>query len=158
MRIASPISAPVIERFDQKRALPRRWTSAPPISTSEGATPVPAASLAASLFAEDEVDIYIGAHADDAAGDAYADCSEPFLKAMGDAVSIGTYGKVHLVFPFAEMNKAGVVATGLALHTPYELTWSCYEGGEKPCGTCGTCIDRAAAFAANGVKDPALEN
>lgn len=115
-----------------------------------------AASLAASLFEEDEVDIYIGAHADDAAGDAYADCSEPFLKAMGDAVSIGTYGKVHLVFPFAEMNKAGVVATGLALHTPYELTWSCYEGGEKPCGTCGTCIDRAAAFAANGVKDPAL--
>ena len=60
-----------------------------------------AASLAASLFEEDEVDIYIGAHADDAAGDAYADCSEPFLKAMGDAVSIGTYGKVHLVFPFA---------------------------------------------------------
>lgn len=56
------------------------------------------------------------------------------------------------------MNKAGVVATGLSLHTPYELTWSCYEGGEKPCGTCGTCIDRAAAFAANGVKDPALEN
>ena len=117
-----------------------------------------AASLAASLFEEEEVDIYIGAHADDAAGDAYADCSEPFLKAMGDAVSIGTYGKVHLVFPFAEMNKAGVVATGLSLHTPYELTWSCYEGGEKPCGTCGTCIDRAAAFAANGVKDPALEN
>lgn len=116
-----------------------------------------AASLAASLFEEDEVDIYIGAHADDAAGDAYADCSEPFLKAMGDAVSIGTYGKVHLVFPFAEMNKAGVVATGLSLHTPYELTWSCYEGGEKPCGTCGTCIDRAAAFAANGVKDPTLE-
>lgn len=116
-----------------------------------------AASLAASLFEDEDVDIYIGAHADDAAGDAYADCSEPFLKAMGDAIRIGTYGKVHLVFPFAEMNKAGVVATGLKLKTPYELTWSCYEGGDKPCGTCGTCIDRAAAFAANGVKDPALK-
>jgi len=116
-----------------------------------------AASLAASLFENEEVDIYIGAHADDAAGDAYADCSEPFLKAMNDAITIGTYGKVHLVFPFADMNKAGVVATGLKLHTPYELTWSCYEGGDKPCGTCGTCIDRAAAFAANGVKDPALD-
>ena len=115
-----------------------------------------AASLAASLFEDDDVDIYIGAHADDAAGDAYADCSEPFLKAMGDAVSIGTYGKVHLAFPFAKLNKAGVVAMGLKLKTPYELTWSCYEGGEKPCGTCGTCIDRVAAFAANGVKDPAL--
>ena len=99
-----------------------------------------AASLAASLFEDDDVDIYI----------------EPFLKAMGDAVSIGTYGKVHLAFPFAKLNKAGVVAMGLKLKTPYELTWSCYEGGEKPCGTCGTCIDRAAAFAANGVKDPAL--
>ena len=116
-----------------------------------------AATLAASLFEEDDVDIYIGAHADDAAGDAYADCSEPFLKAMGDAVRIGTYGKVHLVFPFAAMNKAGVVKTGLSLGTPYELTWSCYEGGEAPCGSCGTCIDRAAAFAANGVKDPALK-
>lgn len=153
-------------RAPQKRSPTRAMRSRSP-RTGEGkvSTYVPfrnglmlstAASLAASLFEEDEVDIYIGAHADDAAGDAYADCSEPFLKAMGDAVSIGTYGKVHLVFPFAEMNKAGVVATGLSLHTPYELTWSCYEGGEKPCGTCGTCIDRAAAFAANGVKDPAL--
>ena len=116
-----------------------------------------AASLAASLYKDEEVDIYIGAHADDAAGNAYADCSEPFLKAMEDAISIGTYGKVHLVFPFADKNKAGVVKTGLALGTPYELTWSCYEGGEKPCGTCGTCRDRAAAFEANGVKDPALD-
>ncbi len=116
-----------------------------------------AASLAASLFEEDDVDIYIGAHADDAAGEAYADCSEPFLKSMNDAISIGTYGKVHLVFPFADKNKAGVVATGLALKTPYELTWSCYEGKDRPCGTCGTCIDRAAAFAANGVEDPALK-
>lgn len=116
-----------------------------------------AASLAASLFEEDDVDIYIGAHADDAAGEAYADCSEPFLKSMNDAISIGTYGKVYLVFPFADKNKAGVVATGLALKTPYELTWSCYEGKDRPCGTCGTCIDRAAAFAANGVEDPALK-
>ena len=37
-----------------------------------------------------------------------------------------------------------------------DRTWSCYEGGEKPCGVCGTCRDRAAAFAANGVPDPAL--
>ena len=43
------------------------------------------------------------------------------------------------------------------MNVPYELTWSCYEGGEKPCGKCGTCIDRAAAFEKNGVKDPALD-
>lgn len=116
-----------------------------------------AASLASSLFEKETVGIYIGAHADDAAGDAYADCSEPFLKAMNDAIYVGTYKKVSLVFPFADMTKAGVVKTGLALHVPYELTWSCYEGGDRPCGTCATCIDRAAAFAANGAKDPALE-
>ncbi len=116
-----------------------------------------AAALAASIYEDEETDIYIGAHADDAAGEAYADCSEPFLKAMGDAISIGTYGKVHLRFPFADKNKAAVVATGLKLKTPYELTWSCYEGGEEPCGTCATCIDRKRAFALNGVEDPALK-
>ena len=116
-----------------------------------------AASLAASIFENEETGIYIGAHADDAAGNAYADCSEEFLKSMNDAIMIGTYEKVKLVFPFANTNKAGVVATGLKLKTPYELTWSCYEGGEKPCGTCGTCIDRQKAFEENGVKDPALE-
>ena len=108
-------------------------------------------------YPDDEVDIYIGAHADDAAGNAYADCSQEFTDTIGKAISIGTYNKVHLKAPLVNMNKAEVVRTGLELGTPYELTWSCYEGGEKPCGTCGTCIDRAAAFAANGVKDPALE-
>ena len=106
---------------------------------------------------EDEVDVYLGAHADDAAGNAYADCSEAFTDAIGKAIHIGTYNKVNLVAPLVNMNKAEVVKTGLELGTPYELTWSCYKGGEKPCGKCGTCIDRAKAFAANGVKDPALK-
>lgn len=115
-----------------------------------------AAALAQSLYEKDECHIYIGAHGDDVAGDAYADCSPAFLSAMGDAISIGTYKKVHLVFPFAGKTKADVVKTGLALGTPYELTWSCYEGGDRPCGTCATCIDREKAFRANGVCDPAL--
>lgn len=67
------------------------------------------ASLAMSLFEKDDVDIYLGAHADDAAGNAYADCSEAFTDAMGKAISIGTYEQCHLVAPFVEVNKAGIV-------------------------------------------------
>ena len=115
------------------------------------------AALAMAKYPDDEVDIYLGAHADDAAGNAYADCSEAFTDAMELAISLGTYGKVHLKAPLVNLNKAGVVKMGLDLGTPYELTWSCYNGGDKPCGKCGTCIDRAAAFAANGVEDPALK-
>lgn len=114
------------------------------------------AALAVSIYPEDEVGIYLGAHADDAAGEAYADCSEAFTSTMAKAIGIGTYNKVSVVAPLVQMNKAEVVKTGLELGTPYQLTWSCYEGGEKPCGTCGTCIDRANAFKANGVEDPAL--
>lgn len=115
------------------------------------------AALAMSLYPDDYVDIYLGAHADDAAGEAYADCSEEFTSAMDEAISIGTYHKVHLVAPLVRLNKAGVVSLGLMLNTPYHLTWSCYKGGAEPCGKCGTCIDRANAFKANGVKDPALK-
>ena len=113
-----------------------------------------ATSYADSLFPGEEVEVYYGAHADDAAGQAYADCSPQFADAMDKAITIGTYGKIHVCRPLINMNKAQVVKTGLSLNVPYELTWSCYKGGEKQCGTCGTCIDRKAAFEANGVKDP----
>lgn len=116
------------------------------------------AALAQSIYPDDDVDIYLGAHADDAAGRAYADCSEEFTSAMNTAIVIGTYGKVRVVAPLVNMNKAEVVKTGLTLNVPYKLTWSCYAGGDKPCGKCGTCIDRAAAFAANHVHDPALDS
>lgn len=115
------------------------------------------AALAQSIYPDDDVDIYLGAHADDAAGDAYADCSQEFTDAMTKAINIGTYGKVHVCAPLVNLNKAHVVKRGLELGAPFKYTWSCYEGGNRPCGKCGTCIDRAAAFAANGVKDPALE-
>lgn len=116
-----------------------------------------AASLAVSLFPHEEVYIYIGAHADDAAGNAYADCSENFIDSMNDAIFIGTYEKVSIKAPFANSNKAAVVAKGLELKVPYQYTWSCYNGGDEPCGKCGTCIDREKAFLANDAVDPALE-
>lgn len=113
-----------------------------------------AAAIAMSIYPDDEVDIYIGAHADDAAGDAYADCRPDFLEHMLEAINIGTYKQIHVVAPLSWMNKATVIKTGLELNTPYHLTTSCYHGREKACGKCGTCIDRLAAFEANGVKDP----
>ena len=113
-----------------------------------------AAAFADSLFRQ-EVELYIGVHSDDAAGHAYADCSGQFVAAMSAAVRIGTYEKIHIVAPFLCQTKAEVVKVGLELGVPYELTWSCYEGGDFPCGKCATCIDRARAFELNGVDDPA---
>lgn len=116
-------------------------------------------SAAASIALSNDCEvIYYGAHADDAAGFAYPDCSPVFNKAMNDAIYEGSGHQLHIEAPFVNKTKADIVATGLKLGVPYALTWSCYEGGDHPCGKCGTCIDRAAAFAANGVADPALAN
>ncbi|WP_294240152.1 7-cyano-7-deazaguanine synthase QueC [Pseudobutyrivibrio sp.] len=98
--------------------------------------------------------IYYGAHSDDAAGNAYPDCSEAFNKAMNTAIYEGSGKQLEIVAPFISLNKSQVVKKGLEIGVPYELTWSCYEGHEKACGKCGTCIDRKAAFELNGVKDP----
>lgn len=100
--------------------------------------------------------IYYGAHSDDAAGNAYPDCSSEFHQAMNQAIYTGSGKQVMLEAPFVSWTKAEVVKKGLELGVPYALTWSCYEGGEKPCGSCATCIDRAAAFKKNNAEDPAL--
>ncbi len=110
-----------------------------------------AASIAQSKGCEI---IYYGAHRDDAAGNAYPDCSEAFNKAMKEAIYIGTGNEIKVVGPFVDKTKADIVKLGLELGVPYEFTWSCYEGGEHPCGVCGTCRDRAEAFRLNGIKDP----
>lgn len=101
--------------------------------------------------------VYYGAHADDAAGRAYPDCTPEFVTAMDAAIYEGTGHRVNVIAPLLMMNKSEVVATGLRVGAPYELTWSCYEGGEKPCGKCGTCIDRMKAFEINGIVDPILK-
>ena len=115
-------------------------------------------SAASIALSKDCGVIYYGAHADDAAGNAYPDCSESFNNAINDAIYIGSGNQLKVEAPFVKMTKAEVVKIGLELNVPYKYTWSCYEGGEKPCGVCGTCIDRAEAFSLNGVKDPALED
>ena len=110
-----------------------------------------AASIAVSVGA---TEVYYGAHADDAAGNAYPDCSPAFTAAIDRAIRYGTDGQVAIYAPFIEKTKADVVYEGTMLGVPYELTWSCYAGGEHPCGKCGTCIDREKAFKQNGLEDP----
>lgn len=112
-----------------------------------------AASIALSKGCEV---IYYGAHADDAAGNAYPDCSEEFNNSMNQAIYLGSGKQLRIEAPFINMSKADVVKEGIRLHVPYEYTWSCYAGEEKPCGVCGTCIDRQKAFEANQIKDPAI--
>lgn len=112
-----------------------------------------AAAVAIQLGCEK---IYYGAHADDAAGRAYPDCTPEFITAQADAIAEGTGNKVVMEAPWWQLNKAGIVRAGIELgmtHEEFEHTWSCYEGKEEPCGTCGTCIDRRNAFEANGITD-----
>lgn len=114
-------------------------------------------SAASIALSKDCRVILYGAHADDSAGFAYPDCSPVFNDAMNQAIFEGSGHQLKVEAPFVNMTKAEVVKMGLDLNVPYELTWSCYEGKDEPCGKCGTCIDRAAAFAANGVSDPAIK-
>ncbi len=100
--------------------------------------------------------IYYGAHKDDAAGNAYPDCSEIFNNAMNQAIYEGSGHQLQIEAPFVNKSKADIVKIGLDLNVPYHLTWSCYEGNDKPCGKCGTCLDRQEAFLKNGVIDPLL--
>ena len=112
-----------------------------------------AAALALSLGCST---LYYGAHHDDWAGSAYPDCSPEFAEAMAQSIALGTGGELRMQAPFVQWSKADIVKLGLELHVPYALTWSCYEGGDAPCGTCATCIDRARAFEQNNELDPLL--
>lgn len=112
-------------------------------------------SVATSIaLANHCLEIYYGAHQDDAAGNAYPDTSQEFNQAMNHAIFLGSGNQIQVVAPFINKSKKDIVKIGLELEVPYELTWSCYEGKEKACGRCGTCIDRKNAFLANHVKDP----
>ena len=112
------------------------------------------ASAASIALSRGCSEIWYGAHADDAAGSAYPDTSEAFNKAIAEAIFLGSGNALTIVAPFIDKSKADVVAAGAALGVPFGLTWSCYEGGDKACGVCGTCRDRLRAFAENGLTDP----
>lgn len=132
-----------------------KQTNGKPVSTyvpfRNGLMLSAAASIAVSVGADT---VYYGAHADDAAGSAYPDCSVAFVKAMNKAIYEGTGKAVKVEAPFVKLHKKDIVRIGSLLKVPYQLTWSCYEGDERACGKCATCIDRIKAFKANGLSDP----
>lgn len=77
-----------------------------------------------------------------------------FIKAMTAATEAGTYAGVSVVAPYTNITKAEIVRRGVQLGVDYSHTWSCYKGGEKHCGKCGTCRERKEAFMLAGVPDP----
>ena len=98
--------------------------------------------------------LVIAAHGGDHA--IYPDCREDFMRAMGDALRLGTYAGVQLLRPFITMNKAAIVTAGTTLGVDFARTWSCYKGGDVHCGKCGTCVERREAFQLAGLKDPTV--
>ncbi len=98
--------------------------------------------------------LVIAAHAGDHA--IYPDCREEFMRAMADAVRLGTYAKVEIVRPFISMTKAEIARRGGALGVDFAQTWSCYLGGEVHCGECGTCVERREAFMLAELRDPTV--
>ena len=106
-------------------------------------------------------DIFIGVSEVDYSG--YVDCREEFIRAMEQAVNLGTVlgaeKKQHITLhaPFMHLTKAEEIKWGMELGVDYGLTWTCYRGDEKPCGTCDSCLLRAKAFEEAGVEDPLLK-
>ncbi len=84
----------------------------------------------------------------------YPDCTPQFVKAMSEATKAGTYPGIELLVPYTNITKGDIARRGKALGINYTETWSCYKGGEKHCGRCGTCEERREALAEAGIDDP----
>jgi 7-cyano-7-deazaguanine synthase len=110
-----------------------------------------AGGFAESVGAEGLV---IAAHGGDHA--IYPDCREDFMRAMGDALRLGTYASIQLLRPFIALNKGQIAAAGARLGVDFAQTWSCYKGGAVHCGKCGTCVERREAFQMAGLVDPTV--
>ena len=83
----------------------------------------------------------------------YPDCRPEFINAIDAAATAGTYNNVKVVAPYTQITKSDIARIGKKLGIDYTETWSCYKGGEKHCGKCGTCVERKEALAAAGIDD-----
>ena len=102
-------------------------------------------SISAGLAESYELDaIMLANHSGDHA--IYPDCRPEFIEGMAAAVEAGTYNGVKVVSPYCNMTKREIALRGRELGVDYSLTYSCYKGGEKHCGKCGTCVERKEAL------------
>lgn len=86
------------------------------------------------------------------------DCRPEFLMAMQNALRLGLRWPVSILAPLNYLSKAEVIKLGKRVSAPLELTWSCYKGGEVPCGECPSCQVRAKGFQEAGIADPAAQS
>ena len=103
--------------------------------------------------------VYIGVNALDYSG--YPDCRPEYLRAFQDMANLAQKRAIEgrpieILAPLVEQTKADIIRTAVSLQAPLELSWSCYEGGESPCGSCDSCVLRAKGFDEAGLDDPAL--
>jgi 7-cyano-7-deazaguanine synthase len=110
-------------------------------------------SLATGYAVTVEADaVWYGAHGGDHA--IYPDCRPEFVEKMDAVCRVANYQPVAIEAPFMEADKSCILAEGLNLGLDYAQSWTCYNGRERACGRCGSCVERLEAFAANGVTDP----
>ncbi|HUS61975.1 MAG TPA: 7-cyano-7-deazaguanine synthase QueC [Acidimicrobiales bacterium] len=140
-----------------------------PVASDDGGIPVTYVPARNLIFlsvamgvaeARDADAVVIGVNALDYSG--YPDCRPEFIASFVSTAALalkrGVEGRpVEVRTPLIAMTKADIVRRGLELAAPLELTWSCYCGGDRPCGACDSCRLRAKGFAEAGVDDPALE-
>lgn len=103
-------------------------------------------------------DIFIGVNVLDHSG--YPDCRPEYIAAFERMANLATKAategaqRVRIRTPLISSTKAEVIQIGTSLGVDFSLTWSCYEGGERPCGTCDSCLIRQHGFAESGMEDP----
>lgn len=83
----------------------------------------------------------------------YPDCRAAFIETMNKAISYGTDFNVEIFAPYTEINKTDIARRGKEIGVDYSKSYSCYKGGEKHCGKCGTCIERMEALRDAGIDD-----
>ncbi|HTV06262.1 MAG TPA: 7-cyano-7-deazaguanine synthase QueC [Acidobacteriaceae bacterium] len=97
--------------------------------------------------------IFIGAVEQDSSG--YPDCRPAYYQAFQHLIRTGTKdGSIAVTTPLIHLRKKEIVALGLELHAPFDLTWSCYSSADFACGECESCVLRLRAFREAGVSDP----